>query len=156
MPLTVQTMQALFSWTNQKPISGFKSASDQDALQYTVAAVAGCNEVWFEARALPAGNTQVYNLQSLTDALGTAIVATKFFGMMIAFPDATTLQIKPDTTNGFGLNLGGTSPVYNMQPGWFGAAQTGPTTVSGSNCQIDVKNTGSATANYSIVFFLGQ
>jgi hypothetical protein len=156
MPLTVQTMQALFSWTNQNPINGFKSASDQDALQSTVAAVTGCNEVWFEARALPAGNTQVYNLQSLTDALGTAIVATKFFGILIAFADATTLQIGPDATNGFALNLGGTSPVYNVQPGWFGAAQTGPTTVGSSSCKLDVKNTGSATANYSIVFFLGQ
>jgi hypothetical protein len=156
MPLTAQTMQALFSWTNRKSINGFKPSTDQDALQDIVAAVVGCNEVWFEARALAAGSTQVYNLQALTDALGDAIVATKFFGILIAFPDSTTLQIGPDATNGFPLNLGGTSPVYNMQPGWFGAAQTGPTTVSGSACKLDVKNTGSATANYSIVFFLGQ
>lgn len=160
MSLTAASVTSQLTWTQNKTNSGFNDTiQGMDSLSSQASpAITGAtpsNAVYAEQRTLAAAGTQTYNLQSMTDFLGNALVLTRAYAISISV-SAGSLTLSQGATNPLTWPLSGTAPAMVIPTGgFFTMGQITAQAVSGSVKNLLVTAGGSG-ATYKIAILGGQ
>lgn len=162
MPLTLANISAGLAWTLTKTVTGFNAITDSDSSTFSLTPnVSTFTEPLTAQYTLAASGTQVVDLRSFTDKLGTAVTATKALALLILVTGAAAdkLNVKPDASDGlvwpfenvgYGVNIPGGGCLLFSE----GASSAG-FTIDGTHKELLLTNTGSASLTVTVVAFVG-
>ena len=159
MALDTVRFAAIVEWAQSVVNSGFDDSknSGKSYSAPTITTSSAANRIYFTSQTIAAAGTLTLNCQSLTDALGQAIVATRIYGIWFHTTGAA-LRMEPDASNGLVFPFDDASDKLTIKTeGHFMCVANTATTVDATHKNITFTNTsGSVSTAVKILLLLGQ
>lgn len=146
-------------WAQSLTNTGFdesrQSGTAYSSIRPTV--IAGSNRLYFTSQTIAASGTLTLNCQSLTDALGQAIVATRIYGIWVE-ANGAGLRCETHGTNGLVFPWNDASDAITIDThGELSYCSTTSTVVDATHKQLLFTNVSGAVGTaVKILLLLGQ